>query len=220
MQVICPICNKVFSRQQNLKLHMMVHKNQQNNPTPTPSDVESRLSMLEDVVEVATTGSQFLGKAYNNPYLQQPQQPIQPVQEDSFDKMLKQYMQIMMIKQLSQATNSNGFTDLIKFQQFLDGREPEEEDENPLLNALISQFAPQIQGLVTKKKVEVSDLKLPTEEEFLKMSNQDIVKLLLPYRKQIEQLKLTQDQAYQNILNYYPHLTEDRFNQIWGLLNG
>ena len=58
-----------------------------------------------------------------------------------------------MIKQLSTATNSNQLTDLIKFQQFLDGREPEEEEDNPLINALIKHLAPEFSSLVGKKKM-------------------------------------------------------------------
>lgn len=230
MVYTCSVCGRVFSRRQNLNIHMQVHNKPRinsaiiDNKTPIFNDTISRINMLEDAVEHLTTGTGFIGQQQHyNPYIQQQQLPtVSQAVEDSFDKLLKQYMQIMMIKQLSSATNSNSLTDFIKMQSFMDGRDEEEEPDNPLLNALIQQLAPQLDGVLgTKKKVETGNQNmnnLPPESELLSMNDNDIVKLLIPYRNQMKQLKLTQEQAYQNILNFYPNFPEERFNKIWSLL--
>lgn len=216
----CEVCGKVFSRFQNLKIHKSTHEREKRDllqPQKSvnfDSDLNSRLNMVEDAIEYMNTGSGFINSNYRtNPYMQLQQQPVQLPAEDSFDKLLKQYMQIMMIKQLSQATNSNTLTDLVKFQQFLDNRELNtEESQDPLTQILLNQLLP---SFIQKKKGLNDNMQLPDEEDLLKMSDDDILKILQPFVEKIKLFHITKEKAFENIKMSYPNFPYDRFEKLW-----
>jgi len=158
----------------------------------------------------------------------------QPEEDSTFDKLLNQFTKIAMIKQLTGNSGNEILSQMMAFQKFLDSRELPQEDD--IATSLIKTLVPEI----VKKKSDVNqthtpnkegvktppfpqlegDNTLPTEKELLEMSDYKIAELLRPNIEMVKSLKLTKEQAYQNMLAMYPNFPEKRFDTVWRLLFG
>ena len=145
-------------------------------------------------------------------------------EDDEMDKMLNRFTKIAMIKQLIGGSSNEMFGQMMNFQKFIDGREPETQED--ILSGLIKNIVPEL----IKKKSDVekpSDIlqtkeddkkMLPTQTELLAMTDCEVIEILRPNMKMVKSLKLTKEQAYANLLNYYKDFPKDRFDIIWSRL--